>query len=117
MARNFDATEQFISIADDAALKLGDDVTGSGPWAISLWFRCEGMIDSDYHILWSWAGNVNPSANIYFYGFSHPTLAGKIRIRFHPPAGDTFVAYFTDVISDNAWHHLALSYDGTTASA
>ncbi len=117
MARNFDATEQFISIADDAALTLGDDVTGSGPWAIAFWFRCAGMFDSTYHVLWSWAGDVLNSANVYLYGFSHPTLAGKIRIRFYPPAGDTVSVYFTDVISDNAWHHLALSYDGTTVSA
>ena len=112
MARNFDGTD-YLTLADHAALSLGDDVDSSGPFSLVFWLRCDTMSDTDYHYMMSW-GNLaaSPSVSIMVFGDNHATLAGKIWVQFKDSGSADANGYLSDAIIDADWHHVALVFDG-----
>ena len=77
MARNFDGTNDYIEIADHAALTL------SGPWSLVYWVRFGTMADTDFHDIMSWrTGTARPKVGFFTYGDNHASYAGLIELDF-----------------------------------
>ncbi len=117
MARYFDGTNDYFTLADDAALTLGDDVDDSGPFSFSFWVRFGTMADTDYHDIMSWRTAASrPKAGFFTYGDNHATNAGVIELDFGS-ADTTISNKFTTAITDSQWHHVAVIFDGTDCTA
>lgn len=118
MARNFNGTDQYFTLADDAALNLGDDIDDSGPFSISFWVRWAAMPDSAWHYLASWGAWFDyPCMNIYTFGDNHATRAGRVRCYVKNPVSGSWGLYTDTAMNDDNWHHIVFVFDGTTMRA
>lgn len=104
MARNFNGTSDYVSVADHAALAT---LSYS---AFSFWIRCDTMADLDRHNIMNW-GVFGANPNIYcaIYGDNHAN-AGGIRFYYKSSLGVAAAIDFNDKITDSNWHHVAVSY-------
>ena len=111
MARNFNGTT-YLTLADDAALDLGDDVDSSGPFSLAFWMRKGTNPGTAARLILSWGEDgANPSIAIRILSDDHITsgvISGVFRDSFGAIVGHSGF----DSITDSNWHHLVFAFDG-----
>ena len=108
---SFDGIGDYIDVGNDVSLNLTSQIT------CSAWVKFEGLNNSVYYGIIS---NFNPSSGRKFTFIYYPaTSAGsrKLRVRINS-SSNILSSYFDTVVdlSDDQWHHLAFTFDGTTNS-
>ena len=109
-ALDFDAASgDYINCGNDSSLNLTSQITGS------VWAKFEGFNNAKNYGLIS---NFDPNIGRKFTFIYYPATASgsrKLRLRINSSNG-TLSGYFeTNIdLSDDKWHHLAFTFDGTT---
>lgn len=90
---------------------MGDDVDSSGPFSLAWWIRCDDVAAATNRYPVSWGGwSASPSLNAYMN-------AGILRVRAEDSSGTAADLTFNDAITDAAWHHVAVVFDGMNLRA
>ncbi|MBN2024955.1 MAG: LamG domain-containing protein [Pirellulales bacterium] len=104
MALSFNEIDQYLSIADNAALTLPD-----ADWTLAGWMKPDSLAGAASQFVLSWNHfNYLPSLNWWFREASYPGEAGKIKFRLKDTAEQLEVMSPTAVITTTDWHHLCL---------
>jgi hypothetical protein len=107
----FDGVDDYIDVGNDVSLNLTSEIT------CSAWVKFEGLNDSvNYGII----SNFNPNSGRKFTFIYYPATSSgsrKLRVRINS-SSNILSSYFDTVVdlSDDQWHHLAFTFDGTTNS-
>ncbi len=109
MALSFNETDQYLSIADNAALTLPD-----GDWTIGLWVRLPSNTGTIYKYFMSVnLYGQNPAMYWFFYEGQHVSAANKLSFYFRDNDGTEVAASSTITPGANtAWQHLILQRSG-----
>ncbi|MBN2024063.1 MAG: LamG domain-containing protein [Pirellulales bacterium] len=104
MAVSFNEIDQYLSIADSAAMTLPD-----ADWTLAGWMKPDSLAGTGSQFVVSWNHfNYLPSLNWWFREASHPSEAGKIKFRLKDTADQIEVYSPTAVITTMDWYHLCL---------
>ena len=116
MARYF-ASTSYIALTDHEALSFGTDDDNDGPFAFSFWIRYIASTVGGSQFVCGWgAWSATPSFNIITYDSAGP-YPGRLQIGIEGGNGSNCALMTDTTMSDGAWHHVALVFDGTTLRA
>jgi len=106
---DFDGSGDYIDCGNDSSLNLTSQITGS------VWAKFEGLNNNKNYGLIS---NFDPNTTRKFTFIYYPATASGsrlLRLRINSSNG-TLSGYLQTSIdlSDDKWHHLAFTFDGTT---
>ena len=103
---------------------IGTDLQfGSDDFTMEIWFNGNTTLDTSYWnpiVSFPWHGNTNENSQLWIGfagGASSPYSAGELHSRIKTASG--IVELPTGILTaynDNAWHHVAVTRNGSTAS-
>lgn len=106
---DFDGIDDYVNCGNDSSLNLTSQIT----W--SAWVKFNALNDAvNYGIV----SNFDPNEGYKYTFIYYPSTTSssrKLRLRINSSSGSLSGYYDTSVdLSDNQWHHVAFSFDGTT---
>jgi len=100
-ALSFDGVDDYVGVANSASLNPSSAVT------VEAWFKTSVVHDGA--IVWKPYGTYNPTYGFAYFGKAYNTIEGRV-----VDSGGTLHGVSFAWTADGRWHHLALTYDGST---